>query len=109
MRLLFDQNLSPKLVKSLAELFPDSNHVQNLGLAQVSDSVIWDFAKENGYVIVTKDTDFHERRILLGEPPNVIWIRKGNCSTRQIELLLKQHYQAIVEMPGNNMGFIIIR
>ena len=109
MRLLFDQNLSLKLVEKLTDLYPNSSHVQIHKLGQANDSAVWNFAKENEYVIVTKDADFHERRILLGKPPNVVWIRKGNCSTEQIELLLRQNFELIEDLSRNDTGFIILR
>lgn len=70
--LLFDQNLSPRLVKRLADLYPDSTHVDTLGFGSSSDREIWDFARINDYVIVTKDADFGELSVLRGVPPKVI-------------------------------------
>ena len=91
MKLLFDQNLSHKLVERLAERFPGSSHVRNVGLKTADDPVVWDYAKQNGFTIVSKDADFHQRSLLLGYPPKVIWIRLGNCSTKDVEELLT-HY-----------------
>jgi predicted nuclease of predicted toxin-antitoxin system len=93
--LLFDQNLSPRLVVRLGDLYPGSTHVDSLGLGSASDREIWDFAHANGYIIVTKDADFGELSILLGVPPKIIWIRRGNCSTGDIERLLRDNYEAI--------------
>ncbi len=109
MHLLFDQNLSPKLVEKLADLYPASKHVQDIGFGDAIDPVIWDYAKTNGFTIVTKDSDFHERRIISGTPPNIIWIRRGNCSTQLIEKLLRLHHKSIEKLPQNEKGFIIIR
>ncbi len=80
MKLLFDQNLSPKLVERLADLYPDSNHVYQLGIDLAPDKEMRDYAARDGFVIVTKDSDFSDLCILLGFPPKVIWIRRGNCS-----------------------------
>src|SRR5207248_1452461 len=55
MKLLFDQNLSPKLVNRLADLFPDSSHVQSVGLDCAGDDQIWEHARLNGFAVVTKD------------------------------------------------------
>lgn len=41
MKLLFDQNLSPRLVSLVAEWFPESAHVHGLGLDRVMDRVVW--------------------------------------------------------------------
>jgi predicted nuclease of predicted toxin-antitoxin system len=79
-KLLFDQNLSPKLVERLADLYPDSNHVYQLGIDLAPDKEMRDYAARDGFVIVTKDSDFSDLCILLGFPPKVIWIRRGNCS-----------------------------
>lgn len=91
MKLLFDQNLSPKLVKHLADLYPDSNHVYHLGIDLVPDKEMREYAGREGFVIVTKDSDFSDLCILLGFPPKVIWIRRGNCSSRDIEAILRDH------------------
>ena len=92
MKLLFDENISHKLVRSLADLFPDSEHPRNIGLKGSDDRVIWDYARANNFVIVSKDSDFYQRGLLFGHPPKVIWIRRGNCSTKAIELILRNHY-----------------
>jgi predicted nuclease of predicted toxin-antitoxin system len=94
-KLLFDQNLSPKLVKHLADLYPDSNHVYHLGIDLVPDREMREYAGREGFVIVTKDSDFSDLCILLGFPPKVIWIRRGNCSSREIEAILRDHQQDI--------------
>ena len=98
MKLLFDHNLSPKLIYRLAELFPNSNHVYQLGLDQVEDRQVWQYAKANGFTIVTKDSDYNELLILLDFPPKIIWIRRGNCSTNEIENILRMHYLDIQEL-----------
>ena len=89
MKLLFDENLSPRLVAALADLFPESAHVDRLGLGGEPDPVIWEYAKCHGFVLVSKDADFHERSLLYGHPPKVVWIRRGNCSVRHIEMILR--------------------
>ena len=89
MKLIFDQNLSNDLVRRLADLFPGSTHVKTLGMMQSDDSTIWAFAREHGFVIVSKDSDFQQRSLVLGPPPKVVWLRVGNCPTIQIERLLR--------------------
>jgi predicted nuclease of predicted toxin-antitoxin system len=98
MKLLFDHNLSPKLIHRLAELFPNSNHVYHLGLDRVEDRQVWQHAKTNDFTIVTKDGDYNELLILLGFPPKIIWIRRGNCSTNEIENILRIHYHDIQDL-----------
>src|SRR5437016_2347008 len=92
MKLLYDQNLSHHLVKLLSFEYPGSEHVRNVGLATSSDSAIWADAKTNGFVIVSKDTDFEQRALLMGHPPKVVWIRLGNCPTSAVETLLRARH-----------------
>jgi predicted nuclease of predicted toxin-antitoxin system len=72
MKLLFDQNLSHKLVQALADIYLDCQHVRNIGLKTADDSIIWLYAKNNGYIIVSKDSDFHQRSFVWGYPPKII-------------------------------------
>lgn len=90
MKLLFDQNLSHRLVQSLQKEYPDSRHVREVGLQEASDAVVWQYAAQQGFAIVTKDADFHQRSFLFGHPPKVIWVRVGNASTAVIEALLRR-------------------
>jgi predicted nuclease of predicted toxin-antitoxin system len=90
-KLLFDENLSPKLVVRLADLFPDSLHVRDVGLKAANDPEVWEYARDNDLVIVSKDSDMHQRSFLFGAPPKVVWVRLGNCSTTDVENLLRHH------------------
>jgi predicted nuclease of predicted toxin-antitoxin system len=94
-KLLFDENLSPQLVARLSDLFPSSLHVRTVGMQGANDPLIWTLAEENDYLIVSKDSDMHDLSLLRGAPPKVIWIRLGNCSTRQVEQLLRRELQTI--------------
>lgn len=103
MKLLFDENLSPFLAERLCDLFPDSGHVDQFGLGGASDFEVWQRAREGGFAIVTKDADFQDLATLRGTPPKVIWIRRGNCSTRDLETMLRRHADEILnclETPG---------
>ncbi len=91
MKLLLDENISPKLAISLSDLYPESLHVRNIALARSDDLTVWKYAKANGFVIVSKDSDFEQYSLLWGHPPKVVWIRLGNCSTQEIEELLRSH------------------
>ncbi|HKC63513.1 MAG TPA: DUF5615 family PIN-like protein [Pyrinomonadaceae bacterium] len=95
MKLLFDHNLSPRLANRLSVLYPNSDHVYQLGLDRVSDKEVWEYARREGFLIVTKDADFSDLCMMLGFPPKVVWIRRGNCSTADIEMILRQHYSDI--------------
>lgn len=79
----------------MGDLFPDSVHVREVGLREADDSVIWDYAKANGYCIVSKDSDFQQRSLLLGAPPKFIWLRLGNCSVNDSAELLRKYAVAI--------------
>jgi len=91
LKLLFDQNLSPELVKKLSILFPGSCHVQDIGMGTTADSLIWDYARDNQFAIVSKDSGFHERSIVHGHPPKVIWVRSGNCASETVLQILRKH------------------
>jgi predicted nuclease of predicted toxin-antitoxin system len=95
MKLLFDQNLSPKLADCFRDKFHESVHLQNIGLDTVQDMVVWEFARSNNFTIVTKDSDFNNIVSLFGFPPKVIWIRKGNCTTQQIITMIAEHIEGI--------------
>ena len=108
MKLLFDSNLSHHLVQTLASLYPGSEHVRNLGLARAGDEAIWSLARENGFTIVSKDSDFHQRSFLYGFPPKVIWVRMGNCTTGDIERALRNHSSDIAEFLDNDTHAFLI-
>ncbi|HEX8180378.1 MAG TPA: DUF5615 family PIN-like protein [Pyrinomonadaceae bacterium] len=95
MKLLFDENLSPQLVRLLVDLFPDSIHVRDAGLQAADDPSVWEYAKANDLIIVSKDSDLHQRSFVFGHPPKVVWVRLGNCSTSDVARLLRQHVATI--------------
>ena len=101
MKLIFDQNLSPNLVKRLRDLFPDSTHVHLCGLGNAMDLKVWQYAKANGFNIVSKDADYGEISIARGYPPKVVWIRRSNCSTVQIEELIRRDIEYIQLLDSN--------
>lgn len=96
MKFLFDENVSPRLVAALSDVFPGSIHVRDVGLARATDAAIWAYARDRGLTILSKDSDFHEVSFLRGPPPKVIWIRRGNCSTVEIEALLRSNRTEIL-------------
>ncbi len=91
MKLLYDHNLSPRLVQRLDDLFPDSQHVRSVGLSEALDDAIWAYAQTHTYTIVTKDSDFYDLSLVRGMPPKVIWLQVGNVTTTAIERTLRQH------------------
>lgn len=110
MKLLFDANLSPKLVGRLADLFPDSVHVFDTGLAQnTPDRVIWEYARANQLTIVTADSDFLDLALSDGAPPKVIRIENCDYRTSEVENLLRRHAIVIAEMEQSPRGTLVIR
>jgi predicted nuclease of predicted toxin-antitoxin system len=95
MKLLFDQNLSPRLSRLLADIYPASVHVREVGLRDADDILIWEYAKAHGFALVSKDSDFQQRSLLIGAPPKFIWLRVGNCTVATTEILLRRHSAAI--------------
>ena len=95
MKFLFDENLFFKLVRLLNDLVPNSVHVRDIGLQAADDSQVWDYAKGNSLIIISKDADMHQRSFVFGAPPKVVWVRLGNCSTSEVEELLRQHIVAL--------------
>lgn len=92
MKLLFDQKLSPRLVRLLADVYGESTHLRSLGMDTASDTEVWQYAAAHRYTIVSKDADFHQRSLLYGAPPKVIWLRSGNCSVAESAPLLREQY-----------------
>jgi predicted nuclease of predicted toxin-antitoxin system len=111
MKLLFDQNISQRILKVLPEIYNGSIHVKMEGLINSPDRIIWDFAKKNGFIIVTHDSDFNELNSLLGFPPKIIWIRTGNLKTQVIIDMLIDNYLEILKFVEDiNYGcFEIVR
>ena len=101
MKLLFNENIAPGLVLALTDVYPESAHVRDCGLKSAPDSVVWSFAAREGYMIVSKDADFRQRSFVFGHPPKVIWIRLGNCSTRQISELMRHRREEIERFGAN--------
>jgi predicted nuclease of predicted toxin-antitoxin system len=94
-RFLFDQNLSPRLCELLADAYPGSVHVRDVGLRDASDKAIWSYAGEQGFVLVSKDSDFQQQSLLFGSPPKFIWLRVGNCTTANIHNVFRKYAAAM--------------
>lgn len=95
MKLLFDENLSPKLPNLLSSQFPGSLHVRNCGLKGFPDEAIWEYARNHEFTIVSKDSDFYQRSILYGHPPKLIWLRIGNCTRANLIELIENSREEI--------------
>jgi predicted nuclease of predicted toxin-antitoxin system len=94
MNLLFDQNISFRILKWIDDIFP--------GSISVHDLEIWKFVKLNNYAIVTSDADFIDISNLRGYPPKIIWLRLGNTSTKNIAERIRAEQNNIVTFLSNN-------
>jgi len=88
MKLLLDENLSRRIIPFILNDYPDSTQIALLGMESASDLEVWSYAKDNGYVIVSKDSDFYDLTLLHGTPPKLIWLKSGNNSKSAITQLL---------------------
>jgi predicted nuclease of predicted toxin-antitoxin system len=110
LKLLFDANLSPKLVARLVELFPASVHVFETGMARfTSDETIWEYAREHGFTIVTADADFLDLSNSRGAPPKVVRLENCNYQTSRVEDLLRRHAIRIAELEQSSRATLVIR
>ncbi|PYI82468.1 MAG: hypothetical protein DME26_17600 [Verrucomicrobia bacterium] len=95
MKLPFDHHLSHKLVKRLEDIFPDSTQTRLVGMSTADDIVIWEHARQHGFVVVSLDTDFYDLSVLRGHPPKLIWLRCGNSTVSEVEQLLRANLKRI--------------
>ena len=109
MKLLFDENLSRKLVVCLAELYPESAHVVQFDLLESPDRTIWEFAKTMDFVIVSTDADFYELATTMGPPPKVVWLRRWTHPTRDAEQVLRRNAIRITEFLADpELGVLVL-
>jgi predicted nuclease of predicted toxin-antitoxin system len=101
MKLLFDQNISHRLCVKLRDIFPDSSQVRLLGLDRMNDNEIWQYARQQGFIVVTQDADFYDLSLLYGAPPKILWLRCGNQPTAFIEQLLRSYTSEIYDFAND--------
>jgi predicted nuclease of predicted toxin-antitoxin system len=106
-QLLFDEQLSEVLVRTLVDVFPHALHVRLLNRGGAPDPDVWELAREHGCILITKDGDFHRLSLLRGAPPKVVWLRIGNCSTADIARLLTKHAQDIREFAAQSEATVL--
>jgi predicted nuclease of predicted toxin-antitoxin system len=107
-KLLLDENLSDRIIHRISDLYPDSEHVKTLRLTNTDDSVIWEYAKTNDFVIVSKDSDFHQRSLLYGHPPKFIYLRIGNSPTSKIVQILRNNFDTIIQFWNSEVESILV-
>lgn len=108
MKLLLDENLSDRIPVKINDLYPESAHVKTLNLTNTDDSIIWDYAKVNDFIILSKDSDFHQRSLLYGHPPKFIFLRIGNSPTSAIVQILKDNFATIVQFEASSVESILV-
>jgi predicted nuclease of predicted toxin-antitoxin system len=106
-RVLLDEQLSEVLLRQLQDLCPDALHVRQLDLGGAADEVVWKRATELGCMLVTKDEDFHRLSVLRGAPPKVVWLRIGNCTTDDVEVLLRMHWPRLLEFADDPVSALL--
>ncbi|KHG39278.1 MULTISPECIES: DUF5615 family PIN-like protein [Aphanizomenon] len=108
MKLLLDENLSDRIINKIIDLYPDSAHVKTLALINTDDAIIWEYAKANSFVIVSKDSDFHQRSLLYGHPPKFIFLRIGNGPTSKIVQILTDNFVTIIQFDSSETESILV-
>jgi len=109
MKILLDANISHKLVNKLKPVFGECAHEDLIGLNMPAQDIdIWKFAKENGYIIISKDGDFLNLLQIKGFPPKIVLLETGNNSSKALFELLINKKQAIEELENNEYGLLEI-
>ena len=110
MKLLFDENLSRKLVPLVEDLFPNSGHIMRVGIRSgASDREIWDYAAQNGFVIVTADSDFLFLANTLGQPPKVILLENCDYPTSVALRILRSEADRILQFSEDTRAVLVLR
>ena len=101
MKLLLDHNLSHRIVPLIADLYPGSSHVKDHGLQRADDEDVWRFAARSSFIIVSKDSDFHQRSLVRGHPPKCVFLKLGNCPTTHIVDILRRAHPSLAAFDAN--------
>ncbi len=110
MKLLLDFNLSPKLVAMLSDIFPESAHVFTIGmLGETPDPVIWEYAKQHGYSVLSADSDFVELANRRGAPPKLVSLAKMAYRTREAAELIRRNAVRMAEFDKSDDAVLILR
>jgi predicted nuclease of predicted toxin-antitoxin system len=97
MRFLVDAHLPPALARWLNERGHDAEHVFDLGMRSAADRQIWEYAQSVGSIVITKDSDFANRRVLTFDGPQIVWIRSGNAPRRQLLTWLEPLFPDVLD------------
>jgi predicted nuclease of predicted toxin-antitoxin system len=107
-KLLLDENLSDRIVYRIIDLYPNSEHVETLAPTNTGDAIICEYAKANDFVVVSKNSDFHQRSLLYGHPPKFIYLRIGNSPTSKIVQILRDNFDTIVPFGDRKSESILV-
>ena len=107
-RFLVDAQLPPALAKKIAAMGHEAAHVLDVGLLECSDSQIWDYALENGAVIITKDEDFAIRASVSKAPPSIVWVRIGNCPNARLLAWFAAELPSVIAALGSGTCLVEI-
>ena len=102
MKLLFDQNISFRILHKISAYFTEAKQIRSLGLENSTDSEIWEYAKTHDFTIVTFDADFIDLTNLKGFPPKIVWLRIGNTTTENIAKVIIENHAKLEEFIENN-------
>lgn len=102
MKLLFDQNISHRILNHIQDILPEAKQLRDIGLENNSDKQIWEYAKKSDFIIVTFDGDFYDFSLLWGHPPKIIWIRTYNQTTKNVEEILRKYIDKIQDFKNDN-------
>ena len=105
MNFLVDAQLPPALARWIADQGHQASHVFDIGLQSADDPMIWERARKESTVIISKDEDFVDHWLLSAEPVQLVWIRKGNCSNRALIAWLEPLWPDVVKRlePGEQL------
>lgn len=102
MKLLLDENLSRRIIPLIEKSFPESTQIIYAGLESANDKAVWEYARDNNFIVVTQDSDFHEMSILYGQPPKIIWLKCGNQTKQQMAEILINNHSAIEQFDNDS-------
>lgn len=95
MKFIVDHNLPPRLARLLEQHFRGTRHTLDLDFDRMPDTELWQYAKDNGFHLITKDGDHFQLSLLKGAPPKVVWVRIGNAPASSVLELIKRHLDTI--------------
>ena len=102
MKLLFDQNISHRILNHIQDILPEAKQLRDLGLENNSEKQIWEYAKKSAYIIVTFDGDFYDFSLVWGHPPKIIWIRTYNQTTKNVGEIIRKYIDKIQDFQNDN-------